>query len=50
MKTTESAPPSPCRSVFREGTENVTKEKYTQLWVTLINQLECSKQTLTGAR
>lgn len=37
-----------CRNVFRDG--NITKEKYTKLWAVLLNQMERSKQVLTGAQ
>lgn len=37
-----------CRSVFREGT--VTAEKYTQFWITLINQMERSRKILAGEK
>jgi len=47
MKTSAS-PPSTCRSIFREG--KVTKEKYTQLWAALINQMERSKRVLAGGK
>ena len=50
MKTTASAYPNPCKSVFREGTAAITKENYTQLWTSLINQMERSKKTLTRAK
>lgn len=50
MKATAPAPPTPCKSVFRAGTEKVTKENYTQLWISLINQMERSKKILAGAK
>ena len=50
MKTTTSAPPNSCKSVFRAGTEKATKENYTQLWTSLINQMERSKKILAGAK
>lgn len=39
---------SASRSVFRE--EVLTVEKFTQLWITLINQIERDKQVLSPAR
>lgn len=41
---------SACRSVFRGGTEAPTAEAYTQLWITLIDQIERDKQVLSGSR
>lgn len=41
---------SACRSVFRQDEEPITSEKYTQLWITLINQIERGKQVLSHAR
>ena len=40
----------PCRSVFRENAAAPTKEIYTNLWTTLINQMERSKKILAGAK
>lgn len=39
-----------CRSVFREGAPTTTTEKYTQIWISLINQIEKSKQVLAELR
>lgn len=39
-----------CRSVFRQDEESITPEKYTQLWIALINQIERGKQVLSHAR
>lgn len=39
---------SASRSVFREGA--LTVEKYTQLWIKLINQSERGKQLLSASR
>lgn len=39
---------SASRSVFREGA--LTVEKYTQLWIKLINQSERGKQLLSVSR
>ena len=33
-----------CQSVFSGGA--LTQERYTQLWITLINQIEKSKETV----
>lgn len=41
---------SACRSVFHGDAEAPTAEAYTQLWITLINQIERGKQILSGAR
>lgn len=41
---------SACRSVFRQDEEPITSEKYTQLWITLINQIERGKQILSNTR
>ena len=49
MSKQPSASP-PCRSVFRENTSAPTKENYTQLWTSLINQMEHSKKILAGAK
>lgn len=35
-----------CRSVFHNGAPTTTTEKYTQIWITLINQIETSKKAL----
>lgn len=40
----------PCRSIFRQGAATPTKEIYTQLWTTLINQIEHSKKILAEAK
>lgn len=39
-----------CRSIFQNNAETVSTEKYTQLWITLINQIERGKQFLSPAR
>ena len=36
-----------CKSIFYSG-EATTKERYTQVWIRLIDQLEKSKSVLTG--
>lgn len=36
--------PPLCRSIFHDN--NLTSERYTQLWVKLINQLEQSKEVV----
>lgn len=41
---------SACRSVFQGNAEAPTAEAYTQLWVTLINQIERGKQVLSTPR
>lgn len=41
---------STCHSVFHGGAATTTAEKYTQLWTTLINQMEHSKKTLAEAK
>ena len=45
----QESPPS-CCSVFLEGAAAASAEKYTQLWIQLINQIERSKQILAGIR
>ena len=39
-----------CRSVFQKGAPSTTTEKYTQIWITLINQIEKSKKVLAELR
>ena len=39
-----------CRSVFQKGEPTTTTEKYTQIWITLINQIEKSKKVLAEVR
>ena len=39
-----------CRSVFQKGAPTTTTEKYTQIWITLINQIEKSKKVLAEVR
>ena len=39
-----------CRSVFQKDAPTTTTEKYTQIWITLINQIEKSKEVLTELR
>ncbi len=39
-----------CRSVFLKGTRDTTTERYTKVWITLINQIEKSKQVLAELR
>ena len=39
-----------CRSVFQGNADGPTAEAYTQLWVTMINQIERGKQILSGTR
>lgn len=41
-----SAALPPCRSVFRGNAAATTSEKYTQLWITLINRMERDRQVL----
>ena len=38
-----------CRSIFQNDAEAVSPEKYTQLWIALINQIERGKQFLSPA-
>ena len=40
-------PAPPCRSIFRK---TPTKEKYTTLWIALIDQIERSKKILAGVK
>lgn len=38
-----------CKNIFKNGEGTITKEKYTQAWVNLINRLERDKAvTLSG--
>ena len=39
-----------CRSVFQKSEPTTTTEKYTQIWITLINQIEKSKEALAELR
>ena len=39
-----------CRSVFQKGAPSTTTERYTQIWITLINQIEKSKEALAKLR
>lgn len=39
-----------CRSIFQNGAATTTTEKYTQIWITLINQIEKSKEILAELR
>ena len=39
-----------CRSVFQKDAPTTTTEKYTQIWITLINQIEKSKKVLAEVR
>lgn len=43
MNTTH---PSLCRSVFKDPKNTLTSERYTNMWIRLINQLEKSKETV----
>lgn len=38
-----------CKSVFKYGTEGLTTERLTEVWITLINQIERSKAVIAGA-
>ena len=35
-------------SIFRDGRTNISAEQITQVWISLINQLERSKATLAA--
>lgn len=37
-----------CRSVFRDSLPPLTSERYTQLWVRLINQIERTNTAASG--
>lgn len=39
-----------CRSVFRDGTDTTTTERFTQKWIAMINQLESSRRFTAGDR
>lgn len=49
MNQATSAVPD-CRSVFQKGASVTTSEKYTQIWITLINQIEKGKAVLAEIR
>lgn len=40
----------PCRSIFKSGKSEITREAYTQAWITLINQTERNKNSDFGAK
>lgn len=31
-----------CKSVFKDGTDTISKTRFTEIWIALINQLEKS--------
>lgn len=37
-----------CRSVFRDSVSPLTKERYTRLWIQMINQIERTTATASG--
>lgn len=37
-----------CRSVFRDSVSPLTMERYTQLWIQMINQIERTSATASG--
>lgn len=39
-----------CRSIFKNGGDTVTVQEFTNMWITLINQMERSKAILAGKR
>lgn len=39
-----------CRSVFSDGSSVTTCQRYTEIWVRLIHQMEKSKETLAKTR
>ena len=39
-----------CVSIFRESEAPLTVERYTQLWIRLINQIEQSRAAAAGIR
>ncbi len=41
---------TPCRSVFKNGTVHTTHGQVTQIWATLINQMEKANTLLTRGR
>ena len=44
-------PPTPsCRSVFRKSETPLTAERYTKIWIQLINQMECSRAPVTTTK
>ena len=40
----------PCRSIFKSGKSETTRDAYTQAWITLINQTERNKNSNLGAK
>lgn len=41
---------SSCRSVFQSGESAPAIEQFTRLWISMINQIEKSKEIVTGIR
>lgn len=39
-----------CKSVFKDGKNEPTREQFTQTWIALINQIEQSKAILAEVR
>lgn len=39
-----------CKSIFKGEKKQPTQEKYTNIWVALINQIERNKQVLAETR
>ena len=41
-------PSPPCRSVFQKSGTSLTSERYTKIWIQLINQMERSNSIAAG--
>lgn len=39
-----------CRSVFRDSVSPLTMERYTRLWIRMINQIERTTATASGVQ
>lgn len=46
MKDYDTAPA--CKNIFRDGKDSPSPERYTQIWIALINQMERNKQVGEG--
>ncbi len=40
---------APCKSIFEGGKKETTREQFTQIWITLINQIEKSREIVVNA-
>ena len=39
-----------CKNIFKNGKTNTSKDKFTDIWISLINQLEKNKKTIIQKR